>query len=170
MKIRDLTGKDFEVEGCLGCEIASGKLDVFGGLLYRSNSFSVAQDFELPIDGFIIIFSNRHVEKFNELSRDEQIELTDLIGKTLKVLEDSKVADEYNLILEEKAGFHFHVWLMPRHKWMIEKFGKVLKNIKDIQDYALKNMRTEENFAKIKHTCDLVRTQLSRGKGEEDDG
>ena len=121
MKITDMTGKEVEIKKCLGCEITNGNLDVFGGLLYQGEFFAVAQDFELPIEGFIIIFSKRHVEKFIDLSQDEQIELTALINKTLNILEANHIAEEYNIVLEEKAGYHFHVWLMPRHKWMIEK-------------------------------------------------
>lgn len=162
MKLIDMTGKEVEIRDCLGCEIANGTIDIFGGLLYQGKHFTVAQDFELPIDGFIIIFSKRHVEKFIDLSYDEQIELTTLINKTLKILEENNIAEEYNIILEEKAGYHFHVWLMPRHKWMIEKFGKVLKNIKAIQDYAILNMKTQKNFDKIKNTCELVKKELNK--------
>lgn len=162
MKIIDLTGKEVEVKNCLGCDIANGNLDVFGGLLYRSENFSIAQDFELPIDGFLIIFSNRHVEKLNDLNTDEQVELIKLISKTLNILQNNQIADEFNIILEEKSGYHFHIWLMPRHRWMIEKFGKVLKNLKKIQDYAVKNMKTPENLEKIRQTCELVKTQLNK--------
>ncbi len=161
MILTDMVGNEFEIKNCLGCEISNGNLDVFGGLLYQGENFAVAQDFELPIDGFIIVFSRRHIERFIDLTCEEQIELTKLISKTLKVLEENKIADEYNIILEEKSGYHFHIWLMPRHKWMIEKFGKVLKNIKPIQDYALQNMRTQENFDKIKETCNLVKSKLN---------
>ena len=157
-----MTGKEVEIKKCLGCEITNGNLDVFGGLLYQGEFFAVAQDFELPIEGFIIIFSKRHVEKFIDLSQDEQIELTALINKTLNILEANHIAEEYNIVLEEKAGYHFHVWLMPRHKWMIEKFGKVLKNIKQIQDYAIQNMKTQEYFDKIKSTCELVKKELNK--------
>lgn len=159
--LTDMKGNKVEIENCLGCEISNGKLDVFGGLLYQGKSFAVAQDFELPIDGFIIVFSKRHIEKFIELTRKEQVELTNLISKTLNVLEKNRIADEYNVVFEEKAGYHFHIWLMPRHKWMIEKFGKVLKNIKPIQDYALQNMRTQENYDKIQKTCNLIKRELN---------
>ncbi len=164
MILTDLTGKEVEIKNCLGCEIANGAIDIFGGLLYQGKHFAVAQDFELPIDGFIIIFSKRHVEKLIDLSQDEQVELTALINKTLKILEENDIAEEYNIILEEKAGYHFHVWLMPRHKWMIDKFGKVLKNIKAIQEYASLNMKTQENFDKIKNTCELVKKELNKEK------
>lgn len=162
MKIVDLVGNETEIDGCLGCELSNGNIQPFGGILYSGNGFYVSQDFELPISGFIIISSKRHVEKWIELTKSEQAELTSLINKTLTVLEKNKVAEEYNVVLEEKQGYHFHVWLMPRHKWMIESFGKVLKNIAAIQDYAIKNMRTKANFDEIERTCKLLKTELNK--------
>lgn len=158
--IKDLTGKQHTLNGCLGCEIANGNLVPFGGILYKDNYFSIAQDFELPIDGFIIIFSNRHIEKFTDLNDSERLDLMNLINKTLNILRENQVAEEFNIILEEKQGYHFHIWLMPRHKWMVQKFGKVIKNIKPIQDYALENLRTKENIDKIAKTCEILRKQL----------
>ncbi len=162
MKLTDLTGKQVEVKNCLGCEIVEEKISVMGGLIFKGKHFSIAQDIELPINGFIILSSNRHIEKFIELTQEEQFELNTLIHKTLKILEKNSVAEEYNIILEEKKGVHLHVWLMPRHKWMIEKFGKVLKNVKEIQKYAKENMRIEENLSKIQQTCNLLKSQLNK--------
>ena len=161
-KIIDLTGKEQELNGCMGCEVARGNLVPFGGVLYQDNQFAITQDVELPINGFIIISSVRHIEKFTDLTDDERINLTNLINKTLNILRKNNVAEEFNIILEEKKNYHFHIWLMPRHKWMIEKFGKVLKNIKLIQDYATENMRTEENLKEIQRTCELLKTELSK--------
>ena len=159
--ILDLTGSEQELINCVGCEIISGHLKPFGGILFKNENFFIAQDFELPIDGFIIISSVRHVEKYTELTENEQIDLTKIINKTLKILEDNNIAEEYNIIFEEKKGYHFHIWLMPRHKWMIEKYGKVIKNIKQIQDYSMRNLRTKENFDKIKRTCELLKRELN---------
>ena len=92
----------------------------------------------------------------------ERIDLISLINKTLIILRENKVAEEFNVILEEKQGYHFHIWLMPRHKWMIEKFGKVLKNIKQIQDYALDNLRTKENLNRITKTCEILKGELHK--------
>ncbi len=158
--IEDLTGKQVEIKNCMGCEIINGDLKPFGGILFKNENFIITQDFELPIDGFIIITSIRHISKYTELTEIEQIDLTKIINKTLKILEDNNIAEEYNIILEEK-DCHFHVWLMPRHKWMIEKFGKVLKNIKPIQDYSLANLRTKENINKIANTCELLKRELN---------
>lgn len=162
MKLTDLVGNEIELNGCLGCKIANKTLDVFGGIIFENDDFVITQDFELPINGFIIISTKKHFEKLNELSTNMQINLINLISKTLKILEDNKIAEQYNIILEEKTGYHFHIWLMPRHKWMIEKFGKVLKNIKEIQEYSIKNLKTQENFDNIKHTCNILKENLNK--------
>ena len=159
--ILDLTGNEQEIKNCMGCEIISGELKPFGGILFKNKNFAVVQDFELPIDGFIIISSIRHISKYTELTEEEQIDLAKIINKTLKILETNCVCEEYNIILEEK-DCHFHVWLMPRHKWMIEKFGNVLKNIKAIQNYSFENLRTKENIDKIANTCELLKRELNK--------
>ena len=159
--IEDLTGQKYELNGCLGCEIESGNMTPFGGVLYKDEEFTITQDYELPINGFIIISTVRHIEKFTELNDSERLNLTNLINKTLNILRNNNIAEEFNIILEEKQGIHFHIWLMPRHKWMLEKFGKVMKNIKPIQDYALENMKTEENFKEIKNTCEILKRELN---------
>lgn len=161
MQITDLANNKIMVKNCLGCEVINGDIEVFGGILYNGQYFTVTQDIELPINGFLIITSKRHIEKFVDLYLEEQQELTNIIYTTLKILESNNIAEEYNVVLEEKSGYHFHVWLMPRHQWMIQKFGKVLKNIKAIQEYAIENMKTKENLEKIKSTCLLVKEGLN---------
>lgn len=161
MILTNLQGKEVEIKNCMGCEIVNGSIDVFGGILHNGSYFTVAQDFELPIEGFIIITSKRHVKKFVDLTKDEQMELTAVVHKTLKILEENNIAEEYNIILEEKSS-HFHLWLMPCHSWMKEKFGRVLKNIKPIQEYTIKNMKTQENFEKIKNTCELIKKEFKK--------
>ena len=160
MELVNLVGKKVEVKECLGCEIVKGKLDAFGGILYNGEYFTLTQDFELPVNGFLIITSKRHIVKYIELTQMERLELQDIIFKALKILEENNIAEEYNVILEEKA-YHFHVWLMPRHKWMIDKFGKVLKNIKPIQEFAIKYMKTKENIELIKNTCELIKREMN---------
>lgn len=160
--IYDFTGKEHTLNGCLGCEIINKLLTPPAGIIYQNKHFTVMQDFELPIDGFIIISSNKHIEQLSELTEDERLDLMNIINKTLNILKEHAVAKEYNIILEEKQSYHFHVWLMPRHKWMIEKFGKVLKNLAAIQKYALENLKTPENINKIVKTCEVLKNELNK--------
>ena len=161
-KIIDCSGQEQELNGCMGCEVANGNLEPFGGILYQDDQFVITQDVELPINGFIIISSVRHIEKFTDLTDSERMNLTNLINKTLNALRKNHVAEEFNIILEEKKNYHFHIWLMPRHGWMSEKFGKILKNIKSIQEYAIANMKTVENLKDILRTCEILKTELAK--------
>lgn len=165
MIIRDLCGNEHIINGCLGCEISSGRLNPIGGILYKDEYFSVSQDFELPINGFIIISSIKHFENLNELSDVERTILIQLINRIIELLKSYNIADSFNVILEEKKGYHFHVWIMPRNNWMIEKFGKVLKNIKLIQDYAKENLRNDDNIENILNTCKKLKSDLKKNKG-----
>ena len=63
---------------------------------------------------------------------------------------------------EEKEGRHFHAWIVPRHKWMSEKFGNITKNLNSIFNYALNNLKTEENFIEISRVSNLVKTELNK--------
>ena len=161
-KFIDLSGEEKSYSQCMGCGLINGEFEPFGGLIYKSKNFNIAQDVELPIDGFLIISTNRCINKFSELGNEEVEELGKLIKTVLSILENNKIAEEYNIIFEEKPGVHFHVWLMPRHKWMIEKFGKVIKNIKQIQEYSIENMKTPVNLNMIYNTCSLVRNELQK--------
>ena len=79
MIIYGVEGKPQEIEGCIGCACASGEFDVFGGNLFETESFIVAQDCELPINGFMIVSTKRHITKMTELSEKEQIDLIKII-------------------------------------------------------------------------------------------
>ena len=102
-KITSLTGEEFELDGCLGCEIFNGKLTPFGGVLCQDEHFVVTQDFELPIDGFIIISSVRHIEKFTELKKPERESLVDLIGGSIEFINETGKGTQYIFKLKQKV-------------------------------------------------------------------
>ena len=83
---KDIDGVEYNNVNCLSCSINDGTLKPFGGILYRSKSFVVSQDFELPINGFIIISPIRHVCFLNELENDELSEFMLLTNKVIKIL------------------------------------------------------------------------------------
>ena len=64
-----------DLSDCMGCNIRDGKMIPFGGIIYETENFSLAQDAEVLLDGFLIIQSKRHVRSIEELSEEENIEL-----------------------------------------------------------------------------------------------
>ena len=160
-KIIDMAGREQVFKDCLSCALNEGKLDPFGGTIYENEYFAVLQDFEVPIDGFMIISTKRHVISLNEFSETEKYEFIILVDKVLKALKSIGVAKEFILLQSERSDVHFHMSLFPRHDWMGEKFGRVISNMKQIQEYAMTNMKTPENIKKIAGTCEKLKIKLN---------
>ena len=160
--ITDLKGLEHKYNDCMSCEILNGNLNCFGGILHQTENFYVCQDFEIPINGFIIISSKKHYSTINQFSNEEKIEFIMLVDKVLKKLKKIGVAEEFILVQGERSDIHFHTSLFPRKDWMKEKFGRVIANLKQIQEYAKNNMRTAENLKQIKQTCENLKKELNK--------
>ena len=61
-----------DLSDCMGCNIRDGKMIPFGGIIYETENFSLAQDAEVLLDGFLIIQSKRHVRSIEELSEEDK--------------------------------------------------------------------------------------------------
>lgn len=158
MEIRDIRGDIHNVNGCLGCNLSDETLETFGGILYRDDDFNVSQDYELPINGFIIIATNKHIVSINELSKEQRYKLIELENRIIELLKSYGISNNYRIIFEEKN--HFHVWLMPEYSWMRD-IGKPIYNIKEIFDYAKNNLRTLDNLNDISETCKRLKKDLN---------
>ena len=155
MKIKKYNNEMYKIDGCLGCELAKGKIH---DILYKDDDFNVSQDFELPINGFIIIATNEHIVSINELTSKQRFKLIELENRVLSLLKKYKLCDRYRIILEEKG--HFHIWLMPEYEWMKEN-GKVIFNIEYIFNYAKNNLRNDDNIKLINETCKRLKKDLN---------
>jgi len=131
-------------------------------MAYENDKFTLSQDWELPIQGFLVVSPKKCIEKFEELSLEEKIEVFDIVDKTIKILRKNNICDRFDVIFEEKENRHFHVWIMPRHAWMNDLVGDIIDNIGQVFEYAKKNMRTKENYEKIKEITNLVKEEFEK--------
>ena len=154
--------KETFFNNCPACDYANHEYEISCGMAYENNLFTLSQDWELPIAGFMVISPKKHIENFNELTKLERDEMFDIVNKTINILKQNKVCDRFNVLWEEKEGRHFHAWIVPRYKWMSEKFGNITKNLNSIFNYALNNLKTEENFIEISRVNNLVKTELNK--------
>lgn len=154
------SGQKIDFSGCPACAYAKQEFLLPCGMAYEIELFTVSQDWELPIQGFIVIAPKRHIENFSQLSQNERTQIFELTNKIINILKEHNVCEKFNVIFEEKENIHFHIWIMPRHKWM-EDIGSITKNIGKIFDYAKANLRTEENFKEIKQISDIIKTELN---------
>lgn len=154
------TNEEVMVTGCPGCAYAKGEFSLPCGIAFENEKFNLSQDWELPIEGFMILSPKKCVEKFSELEKEEKIEMFDIVDKTIKVLREHKICDRFDVVFEEKENRHFHVWIMPRHDWMKKIDSSIIGSINEIFEYAKSNFRNEETYNKIKEITGILQKNL----------
>ncbi len=116
--IIDYTGKEWHFSNnCQSCAFKNNEFSIPCGVAYEDDVCTVNQDWENPINGFMVLMVKRHVEFFEDLTVDERNHIFDVVNKVISVMRKNDVAHYYNVIFEEKPGVHFHVWLLPRDGW-----------------------------------------------------
>lgn len=153
--MKDFMDNEWKSE-CIACEIGKGDIIPPGGIIKETENFFIQQDLEVPLKGFLIIASKKHLKSITQLTFDEATELTNLIYKARLAL--SKISDINEVvIIQEERSNHFHVWLFPRYNWMNELFENSLTDIRKIMQYAKLNMKNEKNIKEVLSTADFIR-------------
>ena len=134
--IVDFTGKTKKI-ACLACAREKGEI-VLGNII-KSEYFDAHQDYEIPIPGFIIISSRRHIQSVDEFTEDERRDFIEFLCRIRSAM--IKVLDIKTIYLfqAEDTMHHFHVWLIPRYNWMTEKFGTKIESVRPIVNIIQKN-------------------------------
>lgn len=158
--VKDILNHDCEAE-CIGCAIANKEMKIPGGIIYETENFIIQQDLEVPIEGFLVIVSKKHIRSISELRMNEMVELSELIYKSRKVLEEIDDLTDVTIIQEERSK-HFHVWLFPRYKWIDEKFENSLPAIREIMEYARNNLKTDAQIGKVLRIAEMVKSEFSK--------
>lgn len=150
----DFLGNKWNYE-CMGCAISNKEIDIPGGIIYEGKYTLLGADPEIPIPGFLILTIKRHVNSIYQLNKDERYELIDVIANAEKALKKLKITNEITLVQEERSK-HLHIWIFPNYDWMTEKFGKGIKYLRDISEFAQKNV-TENNIKEILNIIEKIR-------------
>ena len=109
MKRKDILGNEIKSE-CVGCAIVRGEVKLPRGIIYDGESIILAADPEIPIPGFLIITSKRHIQSFAELTADERTEIGNTIAIAERAIKDLKIAETVTLVQEERSK-HFRFLL-----------------------------------------------------------
>lgn len=147
---------------CVGC-IPKENPD-FGAIetVHNINSLMrVHQDFIVPIPGFMIIESVRHVQTEMELDDQEWDAYNRLRLDTRKAL--LSVLDIKEVIIhQEERSQHLHLWIFPIYDWMFDVIdvsdGRIrLEHMKVLMKYAEEKMLIPENIAKVEDAAHKLR-------------
>jgi diadenosine tetraphosphate (Ap4A) HIT family hydrolase len=147
---------DVMVCDCIGCAIASKSIIPPGGLILETENFVIHQDPEIPIKGFMIIASKKHVSSLVQLNREEACELFDLVYRARVALSNIEGIMSVTIIQEERSK-HFHLWLFPRYEWMSESFDSSLTSVRAITKAARNERKTEENVSEILSAVEQIK-------------
>ncbi|MFA5532076.1 MAG: hypothetical protein WDA13_00565 [Candidatus Shapirobacteria bacterium] len=132
---------------CIGCSLARKEFDPYGGIIFESKYFIVAPDIEIPIPGFIIISSKRHISSILDFSQDELSDFNQLLTDTRKAIKQALPNITITMVQKENRP-HFHIWFFPKFDWM-EKFGEKLSGISELLVYSRKNLKKETNLKEL---------------------
>ena len=160
-EIIDIRGNKRLVD-CLSCAIEKGEVARYGGSIASTLYFDAHQDWEIPIPGFVILASRRHLQSVDEFTREERADFIDFICRVRKVMRQALNIQIVYLIQEEDTSDHFHVWLFPRYEWMAERFGRKIQSVRVIMEYARENLKTEENLAKVDEAIKNMRDSYEK--------
>ena len=108
MKTRDFLGDEWDID-CMGCAISNQLMTVPGGFIRKTNHFCVHQDPLIPLPGFLVIASLRHIQSISEMHKSEYDEFSALIRITHHAIKEATKI-EYLTIVQEESSIHFHLW------------------------------------------------------------
>jgi diadenosine tetraphosphate (Ap4A) HIT family hydrolase len=155
-EITDIQGNKIHTD-CLGCARERG--EIITGTLTTTEYFDAHQDFEIPIPGFIIISSRRHLKSVDEFTEEEQADFIKILTTVRRTMRSSLGIDAVYLVQEEDTSHHFHLWLFPRQEWMIP-FGRKIQSVRPIMEHAREHMKTAENLKLVNEAIEKMKSTL----------
>lgn len=154
--------KKVTYSGCPGCAYFNHEFELSCGMAYQNDNFTISQDWELPIKGFMVLSPKRHVNELCELDENERNELFYLANKTMEILKENKVAETFILTFEERKHIHFHVCIIPKHSWMNQLTTDVAGDLKKIIKYAKKTFNSQKDYDEISRVSKIVSDGFKR--------
>lgn len=149
---------------CISCDIQNGEIVLPVERIVETKNFAVEQDLEYPIEGFMIIRSKRHLLSIDEMSSEESEELIQLIRNVRAAMRKALGIQSVTFVQEESTfTSHFHIWLFPWHPWMLKRWRGKVNDVKEVMEFAKKEMSNEKNLNLVKEAVAKIKESLNRG-------
>lgn len=158
--IKDISGIEHNID-CIACSIQSGEVALPVERIAETKYFVAEQDFEYPIEGFVIIVAKRHIKSVLEFTDEEQKDFNDFLIKCRKAMKEKLGINEITIIQEEAtSSSHFHMWLFPWLSWMSD-YKRKIDNVMKIMEVAKKEHSNEAELLKIKESSKKLKEYFS---------
>ncbi|MEN8173323.1 MAG: HIT family hydrolase [Chloroflexota bacterium] len=159
-KTADFLGKEWHID-CMGCAVGDGSMLVPGGMIQRTEHFCVHQDPLIPLPGFLVIASLRHIRSISEMQDGEYEEFSVLVKTTHQAIKDATKI-EHLTIVQEESSKHFHLWFFPWTENVIEGYGQPsLTKIREIMRDYRKQVISETAWMKLKQSIEQIKLQMA---------
>ena len=159
MKTIDFFGNEWDID-CMGCAISNGSMLVPGGFIQQTGHFVVHQDPLIPLPGFLVIASLRHIRSIADIQDSEYHELTGVIRTTHLAIKESTRIESLTLVQEESSN-HFHLWFFPWTQDVIRRHGQPsLTKLREIMsDYRSRPIEQAE-WKELEKSIEQIKARL----------
>lgn len=164
MITRDFLGNQWTID-CLGCAIASLSMQVPGGFIKRTRHFCVHQDPLIPLPGFVVIASLRHIRSIGEMEAAEYEDFSRLLRDTQRAIK-STVEVESLSIIQEEHSLHFHLWFFPWTRALVEQYGPpFLTSMRGIMADFRQKLIGEREWQELERLIENMRANMAEREG-----
>lgn len=133
-------------------------------ILAQSRFFEVNQDWEVPIEGFMIIAPLvRGKKSLDDFTNEERIDYVQFVSRVRSAMRSALGIAEVYFFQNEDSAYGFHLWMFPRHPWM-ERFGRKIQSVRPVMEHAKEHMADEKTIAAVKAAAEKIRTALAADK------
>ena len=159
MKTKDFLGNGWDIT-CMGCAVSDGSMRVPGGIIQKTKYFCVHQDPLIPIEGFLVIASTRHIQSIFEMENAEYEDFSKLLWNAHHAIKEVTKIERLTVIQEE-GSHHFHLWFFPWTKKVIEQYGDPsLSKIRGIMaDFRTRSI-TKQEWGKLKESIQKIKVEM----------
>ncbi len=144
----------------MGCAIARKTLPVPGGFIRKSGHFCVHQDPLLPLPGFVVIASRRHIRSLGEMTEAEYAEFPGLVRETHMAIKKAAQI-EYLTLIQEEHSSHFHLWFFPWLPEIAKRHGEPsLAKIREIMAEVSREPISPEEWRKLEKIIEEIKVYM----------
>jgi diadenosine tetraphosphate (Ap4A) HIT family hydrolase len=152
-------------DGCLACELASGKQPLVGGTIHRTPHWTVEHCVGPLGVGTLIVKPLRHVVRFAELTTPEAAEFGQLLHMVTRALGEELEPDQTYITEWSHAGFvagHIHFVVQPAWDANRERFERP----GPFTQVAMFESNVPLNEAAVVAFCDRLRARMASVRGK----
>ena len=124
--------------------------------ILETEFFRVEQDWEVPIEGFLIVSPKEIRKSILDFHDGETYQFPLLLKEVRRGMLDVLGVRTVYQFQNEDTKHNFHHWMFPRYDWM-HIFGNGIESVKPIMIYAENNFAKDEIIQRVVGSAEKLR-------------